>query len=62
MMGFQEIGALLRLIFVFGLNIKRMNKAHKEYENNEVKKDFWVGLIFVLAVLIIGIFHYLDII
>ena len=62
MIAIQEIGYILRLIFVFRLNLKRINKAYKESENDENKKDFLIGLIFILAIILIGFLNYLNII
>jgi len=59
MMGFQEIGFIIRLIFIYKFNLKKMNNAHKISENNETGKDFKVGLMTVLILIGWGVFGYL---
>lgn len=58
MLALQEIGFLLRLIFVYGFNLKKINKAHKEQKNHESKMDLIVGLLFVLSIILIGFIGY----
>lgn len=58
MMGFPEIGFVLRLIFIFQFNIKRINQAHKINPDKESMNDFWVGLIFVVVIVIVSFLNY----
>ena len=58
-MGLQEIGFVLRLIFVYGFNLRRKNRAHEGPSEKETMKDFWTGLIFVIIIIVGGLISYL---
>lgn len=36
-MGFQEIGFIFRMIFVYRFNLKRINQAHLKSSDQEVR-------------------------
>lgn len=58
MFSFSEIGVIIRLVFEYRFNIKKVNLAHKEDNNKEYKKDFYTGLIFIVVIVIISFFCY----
>ena len=58
MMGFPEIGFVLRLIFVFRFNIKKMNQTHAKNPDKEIMNDFWTGLTFFIVIVIIAFLNY----
>lgn len=58
MMGFPEIGFVLRLIFVFHFNVKKMNQAHAKNPDKEIMNNFWTGLIFFVTTVIIAFLNY----
>jgi len=55
MFGLPEIGAILRLVFVYRFNVSKMNRMHKENGDKEVRKDIIAGLLFILLVVVIGV-------
>lgn len=54
MFSFQEIGAIIRLIFIYKLNVKLMNQAHKDQEKKESDRDVKAGIIFISTVILVG--------
>ena len=58
MFSFQEIGAIIRLIFIYHFNISRMNLVHKNNKEKEDKNDLYTGLFFVLSIILIGFVTY----
>ena len=57
-MGFVEIGVIIRLVFIYRFNIKRMNLTSKKFTDREDSRNFWTGFLFFALVVIIGIIKY----
>ncbi len=57
MFTFQELGAVLRFVFVFWFNLQKKKSAYKKDRNNEDKKDIYVG-VFVVVGLTLMLFIY----
>ncbi len=57
MIGFQEVGFIIRLVSVYGFNLKRMNRQNKINNDRETIRDAWAGILFFVLV-ILSILYY----
>lgn len=58
MISFKEIGSIIRLIFIYKFNISKMNLVHKNNKEKEDQNDFYVGLFFILLIILFGFIAY----
>ena len=58
MFSFQELGAIIRLIFVYRFNFSKMNLASKTKKEIEAKKDIYTGVIFILIIIFTAFIRY----
>lgn len=50
MFTFQELGAVLRFVFVFGLNTKKKKAAYQANRDEEDKKDMHLGVFLIIGI------------